>query len=59
MGEAKRRQEQDPNFGNRPKEPPENAIAKRLKGFSRGDWILWGLFLGSSVFLTLRVLMQA
>lgn len=59
MGEAKRRQEQDPNFGNRPKTPPENPIIQRVNGLSRGNWLLWGLFVGSSVFLLLRILMQA
>lgn len=54
MGEAKRRQNQDPSFGSKPKAPPENPLAKRLKGMSKLDWGLWAVFLGSSVVLLSR-----
>ena len=59
MGESKRRQEQDPNFGQTPKVPPENPIMKQLKGISKGEWVLWGIFLGSSLFLSLRAFMDS
>ena len=57
MGEAKRRQESDSSFGQTPKVPAENPIIKQLKGISKGEWILWGVFLGSSIFLSIRAFM--
>jgi len=57
MGESKRRQESDPNFGQKPKVPPENPIIKQVKSISKGEWVLWGVVLGSSLFLSIRAFM--
>ncbi|MDA0269257.1 MAG: hypothetical protein O2890_03730 [Cyanobacteria bacterium] len=53
MGEAKRRQETDPNFGKKAKAPSKSASKGKepmfsLKKVSKTEWIIWAVLFGAA-----------
>lgn len=58
MGESKRRQATDPNYGKVKKAPPKKPFKLsqifNLSKVSRLEWIVWAVILGSSLALMVR-----